>query len=187
MNDTSKPRTVTTPVKTDETPDNFLARWSQRKSDSARQIVDPPPAESPQPEPEPQVLTDEDMPPLESLGQDSDYSGFLSPGVSENLRQLALSKLFRSAKFNVVDNMNDYAEDYTKWVPLGDVVTCDMRFAMERAKEKLERALSEAGDDSSPDVKTINAEPEQDTLATDTDNSSETMETTETPDEPGTH
>ena len=38
--------------------------------------------------------TDADMPPLESLSADSDFTGFLSPKVSESLRRAALRKLF---------------------------------------------------------------------------------------------
>jgi hypothetical protein len=77
------------------------------------------------------------MPPLESLDADSDYSGFLSRGVSEALRRKALSKLFRGAHFNVTDGLDDYAEDFTKFAPLGDIVTADMRYRMEQAAKRL--------------------------------------------------
>ena len=40
-------------------------------------------------------LTDADMPPIETLTEDSDYTGFMSPEVSEELRKLALRKLFQ--------------------------------------------------------------------------------------------
>lgn len=136
------------------TPDEgFLGRWSRRKSEAAREIeptpVSPPEATGPEAsdaEPE-KVLTDEDMPPIEELGEESDYSGFLSSGVSEQLRKTALRKLFHSAKFNVCDGLDDYAEDYTKFEPLGDIVTADMKYEMKRAMEK---AL-EAGDDANAD------------------------------------
>ncbi len=126
--------------------EGFLSRWSRRKLESGEDQAEDPStsiASSEQQEeggedlePAP-VLTDADMPPLEDLGEHSDYSGFLSPGVSENLRQAALRKLFRSAKFNVCDGLDDYAEDYTKFAPLGDVITADMRYHMERALKKL--------------------------------------------------
>jgi hypothetical protein len=136
------------------TPDEgFLGRWSRRKSEAARDIeptpVSPPEATGPEAsaaEPE-KVLTDEDMPPIEELGEESDYSGFLSSGVSDQLRKTALSKLFHSAKFNVCDGLDDYAEDYTKFEPLGDIITADMKYEMKRAMEK---AL-EAGDDADAD------------------------------------
>ncbi|MCJ7555541.1 MAG: DUF3306 domain-containing protein [Gammaproteobacteria bacterium] len=165
--------------------EDFISRWSQRKSEAEKQAASPTVVETPEPEPTP--LTDEDMPPLESLDQDSDYSGFLSPGVSENLRQLALRKLFRSAKFNVTDGLNDYDLDYSKWVPLGDVVTCDMRFAMQRAKEKLEQALGLSGEEA-PAAAGLNAAGESDdTVVEDaTADTHNDEQLTENPDESGT-
>ena len=106
-------------------------------------------------EPAPRVLTDEDMPPIESLTDDADYSGFLSAGVSDVLRRQALRRLFSSPKFNVIDGLDDFAEDYTQFAPLGDVVTADMKHRMERLLDKLGsgeadanelRAAAEAGD-----------------------------------------
>ena len=73
--------------------------------------------------------------------RDSDYSGFLSQGVSEELRNKALRKLFLSPQFNVVDGLDDYCEDFTSFELLGDVITADMRHELEmeaeRAKEKI--------------------------------------------------
>ena len=109
-------------------------------------------------------LTDEDMPPLEELDQDADFSPFLSDGVSEALRQTALRKLFRSAKFNVCDGLDDYAEDYTKFAPLGDVITADMKYHMQRALDKLEAmadAAEEGAGQDSPS-RTLAAEAELD-------------------------
>ena len=121
--------------------ESFLGRWSRRKQ-SAR--TDPeklvPDKQSGSPE---RVLTDEDMPPLDSLDEDSDYKDFLSPGVSEELRTAALRKLFLSSKFNFVDGLDDYAEDFTKFEPLGDIITADMRHQMELAKERAKKALEE--------------------------------------------
>ena len=167
--------------------EDFLVRWSQRKAEAGKQEVSPPVVETLEPEPEPTPLTDEDMPPLESLDQDSDYSGFLSPGVSENLRQLALRKLFRSAKFNVTDGLNDYDQDYSKWVPLGDVVTCDMRFAIERAKEKLEQALGLSGEETPTEAGLAAAHESDDRVVEDaTSDIDNDEQPTENPDEPGT-
>ena len=66
----------------------------------------------------PPLLGDADMPPLDSLGPESDYSGFLSPGVSEELRRLALRKLFHSPLFNVTDGLDDYDDDFTSFAVL---------------------------------------------------------------------
>lgn len=131
----------------------FLARWSRRKQEAREQApavsdAKPPAAALPDaappdvsleagPAPEPKVLTDEDMPPIESLTDDADYSGFLSAGVSEVLRRKALRRLFSSPKFNVTDGLDDFAEDYTQFAPLGDVVTADMKHRMERLLDRL--------------------------------------------------
>lgn len=132
-----------------ERPDSgFLSRWSERKLQTRRGELRPEPAGESLPEDETKdpdvteeasepVLTDADMPPLESLDAHSDYSGFLSRGVSEALRRKALSKLFGSAHLNVTDGLDDYAEDFTKFIPLGDVVTADMRHRMEQVAKRL--------------------------------------------------
>ena len=125
----------------------FLARWSRLKR--GQDVA--PPAERegaglhPDPAPEANVLapdapalTDADMPPVESLDEASDFSGFLSEGVSEVLRRKALSKLFGLPVFNQLDGLNDYDEDYTQLKPLGDTITYQMRQWMERDKKKLE-------------------------------------------------
>ena len=81
------------------------------------------------------------MPPLESLGEDSDYSGFLSPEVSDKLRQTALRKLFHGKAFNIVDGLDDYDDDFITALPLGDIVTADMRHQAEIELEKAKAAL----------------------------------------------
>ena len=90
------------------------------------------------------VPTDEDMPPLDSLDQNSDYSGFLSPGVTEGLRRRALRKLFLSAAFNVPDGLDDYDDDFTSFQALGDIVTSDMKHQAEMEAERAKQARAEA-------------------------------------------
>jgi hypothetical protein len=146
--------------------DGFLSRWSRRKTRSrqgqpprAEARVDarqgrslasapaedgmPAPAAGPAAGDEP-VLTDADMPPLDSLGPDSDYSGFLSPGVSKDLRRQALARLFRSAAFNVTDGLDDYAEDFTSFTPLGDLLTADLRHRLEHQLQRSAERLDDA-------------------------------------------
>jgi len=142
----------------------FLARWSQRKQAARRgetlpaqaplgaesleamseghcaQIADP----DPDPVPE-QVLTDADMPPLDSLGAFSDYSGFLSRGVSAALRRQALAKLFHSPHLNVTDRLDDFGEDYSRYESLGALITADMRHQLEVAARRLAEQTKEDG------------------------------------------
>ncbi len=83
----------------------FLSRWSRRKLDPARAEPATPPAQAEAPLPA--------LPPVDQLGFDSDYTGFLHPKVDEALRRQALKKLFASAHFQTPDMMDDFNEDYT--------------------------------------------------------------------------
>ena len=60
----------------------------------------------------------ETLPPVESLTIDSDFSPFLRPGVAEDLKRTALRKLFRDPRFNVMDGLDVYIDDYSKPSPL---------------------------------------------------------------------
>ena len=116
--------------------ESVLSRWSRRKLDAEQAVAEKETAEqepavevalldSGQPEsdqvpPEAPVLTDADMPDLDSLTEESDFSGFMSPGVSDELRNLALRKLFRAPVFNIRDGLDEYDEDYTSFEKLGD-------------------------------------------------------------------
>ncbi|MGW8247386.1 MAG: DUF3306 domain-containing protein [Acidiferrobacterales bacterium] len=128
-----------------KTGESRLARWSRRKAATRNQ--DTPIAEHAIKDrheirdnhenlnSEPiKAPTDDDMPPLESLDEHSDYSGFLSPGVSEKLRKQALRKLFHLDVYNFCDGLDDYAEDYTNFASLGDILTADMRLLQQRAE-----------------------------------------------------
>ncbi len=123
-----------------EDEEGFYRRWSERKLASRQSPVEPPEKhDEAEPPPPP---GDEDMPPLESLDENSDYSGFLSPRVSEELRQQALRKLFFGSAFNVCDGLDDYAEDFTSFEKLGDLMTADLRHRLEREAQR-EKAAEE--------------------------------------------
>ncbi len=84
------------------------------------------------------ALTDADMPDLETLGEDSDYSGFMSSNVSEALRKIALQTLFHGKSYNIRDGLDEYDGDYTSFEKLDpSVITADMRHLMEVEAEKL--------------------------------------------------
>ena len=149
-------------------PDNndsegFVSRWSRRKSEIAEKepitspeilkplgdsqsegqlvaMIDPAQSDAI----EQPVLTDEDMPTLDSLNQDSDFSPFMSPGVSEALRKLALRKLFQGARFNIRDGLDDYDDDFRNFAGLGDLVTCDMKHQIEMQEERKRKEEEEA-------------------------------------------
>ena len=127
---------------------HFLGRWSRRKTASRKGEtgVDslpavaasdlPVEAAAAPDETDPRLeLTDADMPPIESLDKDSDFSMFMSPKVSEQLRTQALRKLFHLPAFNITDGLNDYDEDYTQFAGLGDVVTHEMKRLLKKELE----------------------------------------------------
>ena len=134
--------------------EGFIARWSRRKAATetpastveatvdaanASTVLDdssPPTVAETRAQPEP---TDEQMPPLDALDENSDYSGFMSPKVSEQLRRSALRKLFRSAVFNIRDGLDDYDDDFRNFAPLGDLITSDMKHQMEMAEKRKQR------------------------------------------------
>ena len=156
-----KDRGVSTETRTALDAEGPLRRWARRKREVAREeqvaaearredvsdeIPDVRESDDDTPEPtvaEERVLTDEDMPPIESLDEDGDYSGFLSPGVSEGLRRRALRKLFTSAVFNVRDGLDDYDEDFTSFEALGDIVTSDMKHQAEVEAERAKQARAD--------------------------------------------
>ena len=146
-----------------------LRRWARRKREVAREeqaaararrgngSAGAPGAREPDGETpeaavvEEKVLTDEDMPSLDSLHEGSDYSGFLSPGVSEGLRRRALRKLFMSAVFNVPDGLDDYDDDFTSFQALGDIVTSDMKHQAEMEAERAKQARARSDAAASPE------------------------------------
>jgi hypothetical protein len=138
---------------TSASPDEpFLERWSRRKADVKAGVeveADPPVedaiAQTPVPEEPTQAPVAVELPDLDSLDAESDYSAFMSPGVDADLRRKALRKLFSSPKFNVIDDMDDYCGDYTKFESLGDIVTADMKYHIERIARAAAKALEEAG------------------------------------------
>jgi hypothetical protein len=63
------------------------------------------------------------LPPVESLTFDSDFAAFLQPKVDEALKRQALKQLFRDPRFNVMDGLDVYIDDYSKPDPISpDIV-----------------------------------------------------------------
>ncbi len=122
--------------------EGFLGRWSRLKRGDAAETGATLPAAAgvgsePAPPAEAPPLTDADMPPIESLGDDSDFSGFLSAGVSDALRQQALRKLFGLPMCQVLDGLNDYDDDFTQFETLGSTITYQMKqWAERKAREQ---------------------------------------------------
>jgi hypothetical protein len=100
-------------------------------------------------------LTDEDMPPVSSIDENTDMSGFFSPKVTQAVKKAALKKFFHSPIFNIVDGLDDYDDDFRNFEALGDIITSDMRGQMEREAERArEAAANHKPERGSPDVGT---------------------------------
>ena len=149
----------------------FLTRWSRRKALSREGVELPEPDDEPDNDSESlpadgagrneverqdpaEPAAAPELPPIESLGEESDYSAFLASDVPADLRRKALRKLFQSPKFNVRDGLDDYDLDYTSPEPLGDIVTAEMRHRLRIELERLagldddEGAVEEGDEDA---------------------------------------
>lgn len=105
--------------------EDFLSRWSRRKH-AIRKGEDveaaPPvpaaapaaraPAESHEPR---EALP---LPPVESLTPESDFAPFMQGEVDPLVRRRALRTLFSDPRFNVMDGLDVYIDDYSKPDPI---------------------------------------------------------------------
>ena len=113
--------------------DGFLSRWSRRKVQAkqndaaADEPAQPVPAVvSPAPDmpigrAQPDAAEQPPLPTLDdvaALGRDSDFTRFVTPEVSGEVRNAALKKLFSDPHFNVMDGLDTYIDDYSKPDPL---------------------------------------------------------------------
>ena len=99
----------------------FLARWSRLKREA--------PAETKPDSPAPSV------PPVENLTSESDFAAFMNPKVKEELRRLALKKLFSDPHFNVPDPFEPFSGDWT-----GEALAPDMLAKLNQARTLLSDA-----------------------------------------------
>lgn len=120
-----------------------LSRWSRRKLESTGVATEP--EESAEQtavnqesvtgdagEVDARRRTDEaliELPPIDELGPDSDFQGFMDPQVDDSLRRAALKKLFRDPHFNVTDGLDVYAEDYTKLESMTPAMVAGLKHA----------------------------------------------------------
>jgi len=107
--------------------DNFLSRWSRRKvaarSDAPAPVPVPAlPAHEPEPKPAGEAgqspAVKAPLPAVESLTPESDFAPFMAADVDGGVRRQALKTLFRDPRFNVMDMMDVYVDDYSKPDPI---------------------------------------------------------------------
>lgn len=112
--------------------ESFLSRWSRRKKSEPdsreredRRVQEEsaaaggaavPAAVAPEAAP-PQAVPG-DLPGIDSLTPDSDFSRFMRPDVPLASRNAAMKKLFADPHFNVMDGLDTYIDDYTVADPI---------------------------------------------------------------------
>jgi hypothetical protein len=106
-----------------------LSRWSRRKLAAAAEAPAPTPAVVPAPAtasgaPAPPAALE--LPPVESLTFDSDFTAFLQSGVDDKVKRAALKQLFRDPRFNIMDGLDTYIDDYTKADPISPDIVADL-------------------------------------------------------------
>jgi len=92
------------------------------------------------PKPLPPTLED-----AAALTKDSDFTRFVGPGVSPEVKNAAMKKLFSDPHFNVMDGLDTYIDDYAKPSPLPDSVLRQM------ASAKFLNLFDEESEQTSPD------------------------------------
>ncbi len=122
--------------------EKFLSRWSRLKRDTKVEDADSAEpldlAERAQLTAAPLQRQDKDaraasippqLPPVDELTSDSDFTGFFHPKVDENVKRAALKKLFSDPHFNVMDGLDIYIDDYSISDPLPAEMLAQMKSA----------------------------------------------------------
>jgi hypothetical protein len=117
----------------------FLSRWSRLKREEAAQAPAPakdevasvPEGGAPQHKQGEAALPD--LPPIEKLTPQSDFTAFMGPNVQDALRRAALKKLFSDPHFNVPDLNEAYSGDWTG----GEPITEEMLKTLNQARTLL--------------------------------------------------
>jgi hypothetical protein len=138
---------------TKEEGEPFLNRWSRLK----QKAQDQPPQDKLSEKAVDTKVPRPELPPLDKLTPDSDYRAFFHPEVDEDVRRAALKKLFSDPRFNVMDGLDVYVDDYSKTEPIPPAMLAGLRQAqkiLEWAKgegpEKKEAGADSPGATRSP-------------------------------------
>jgi hypothetical protein len=103
--------------------EGFISRWSRRKlqaKDAVKNEPPPPPANdvAARSTTEPSAEARPPLPDVESLTPDSDFTQFMEPHVNADTRRAAVKRLFQDPRYNVMDGLDVYIDDYSKPDPL---------------------------------------------------------------------
>jgi hypothetical protein len=136
--------------------EGFLGRWSRLKSDR-READSQAPVEVDTPaQPVASDGAPPELPPVDTLTIESDFTGFLHPKVDEDLRRTALRKLFSEPHFNVMDGLDVYIDDYSVSEPLPASMLADLKQA-QRILRWAEGKDDETADEAEPPAEAAEA------------------------------
>jgi hypothetical protein len=133
----------------------FLARWSRLKR------------EAPASEKEDEAAAPS-VPPVESLTPESDFALFMNPEVKDELRRLALKKLFNDPHFNVPDPFEPYSRDWTVGEPIPQEMLATLNQARRLLFTEPETKPAEPQVAQSADEKTLGEEKQDESRGQDT-------------------
>jgi hypothetical protein len=152
-----------------EPPEGFIRRWSRLKQEAEPRdrapapVVVPPTAREEHDEGatpavdvpnQPEANRPPELPPIETLTRDSDYSVFMQPDVPDDLRRQALRKLWASDPlFAQIDTAEAYCGDYNA-VPIfpeGVRTAYKVGKGFVDAIEEIASAVPPTSDDSPPE------------------------------------
>jgi hypothetical protein len=92
----------------------FLSRWSRLKREA------PAKEKALEEQKEAQAQPAPALPPVETLTPESDFAGFMHPKVKEELRRVALKKLFSDPHFSTPDPFEPFSGDWTVAEPIAN-------------------------------------------------------------------
>lgn len=142
---------TTKDLKEETEQEQFLARWSRLKQEAQDQPLQ---KKAPEKAVDPTAPPPE-LPPLDKLTLDSDYRAFFHPKVDEDVRRAALKKLFSDPRFNVMDGLDVYIDDYSKTEPIPPAMLAGLRQAqkiLEWAKGGEQEKKDGAQEHAKPDA-----------------------------------
>jgi len=138
----------------------FFARWSRLKRETPAAKADEAPAPTAEPAPV--------VPPVESLTPESDFALFMNPKVKDELRRLALKKLFNDPHFNVPDPFEPYSRDWTVGEPIPEEMLATLNQARRLLFTEPEKISAEPQVNETADEKTSGEEKQDESRGQDT-------------------
>lgn len=143
--------------------DDFLSRWSRRKA-GAGAVDQAAPAGDPENRDAREVPEEADivaqLPDVESLDAESDFSAFMKQGVPSALRRQALRKLWKiNPVFSVLDGMNEYDEDYTIATSLAEGVKTIYQVGKGMVRPEEEKTVEAEAEEGAAEPEPLEPEP----------------------------